>query len=202
MDHNDAYAAAGVLVGACPGPWTDDVIDVWADAFARLNEPRTLLHCVQRFALNWTGQYRPALGEVIQAYEEAVQFQRRRALPSSASVHCDGSGWIGTGAGYRPCKRCNPAAAAVFADADKLERWRSGERIVELDVGVEKGKAGAAKWVGGAPPQCSPAVDGQALTLPPAVGVGVARDAYEVECAAAGREPNVRHFSAALGVRS
>ena len=201
MDDNDAYAAVGVLVAACPGPWTDDVIDVWADAFAKLADPQTLMASVQRFAINWTGQWRPSLGEVMSSYEEAVAYRRRRALPSGASVHCDGSGWIATGAGHRPCKRCNPGLAAVFADDDKLTRYRNGERLTELDVGVSKGKGGAMKHDGGAPPICSPAHDGDALTLDSDVGRRIARDAYLLECAAAGREPKLKHFDQMAGER-
>lgn len=199
MDIDAAYASVGVLAAATPGPWTDDVIDVWADSFSKLGDPVVLKQVVQRFALNWTGMFRPSLGQVVEAYDEAQRWKRARALPSAAQVHCDGSGWIATGAGLRPCRRCNPAAHEVFTDSDKLDRWRDGTQLVELDVSVERGKGGATKFANGAPPICSPAIDGSVMVLPPATGIDVARQAYELECVAAGRTPNLDRFARMLG---
>lgn len=198
MTEDEAFVPLTILVNTTPGPWTDETVDVWHAAFVRLAEPSTLLNVVERFVLAYTSQWRPTLGQVVEAYDDAVLWRRRRALPSG-NVHCDGSGWISTGSGYRPCGRCNPAAHQAFRDQDTIDRWRDGESLATLDVGVERGKQGALRFEHGPAPACHPAHDGGITVVPAARGLVLARAAYEEECRAAGRKPSDAPFRLRAG---
>lgn len=190
---DQAHRALGFLVGATPGPWNDDVVDVWISQFSKVSDGDVLIGVCERLAREWTDRYRPSLGEVLAAHDAMIQNRTRRALPSA--VHCDGSGWVAQTVGRFPCRRCNPALAEVFDDEESLDRWRHGTPLWLLDVGVERRRDGSLRHRDGPPPICTPAHDdGGLLRVEPRIGIAVAREAYEAECRAASREPNVERF--------
>lgn len=196
MNTDDAMRALGILVGAVPGPWNDDVIDVWTEQFERLDDAASLEGAVTTLVTQWTSTYRPSLGEVIEAYHAARNYRVRRLLPST--THCDGSGWVDRGGQFVPCHRCNPALADVFADQEKHEAWLSGTPLWSLDVGVERKRDGRLRYTSGDPPQCHRAHDGGVLDLPQGKGVAVARAAYEAEVKSLGRKPKWKQAAAVV----
>lgn len=196
MNTDHAMTCLGLLVGACPGPWNDDVIDVWVEQFTRLDDGEVLLAAVTTLITQWTSTYRPSLGEVIEAYHNTRSMRLRRLLPST--THCDGSGWVAGAGELVPCQRCNPALAEVFADQEKHHAWRSGTPLWSLDVGVERKRDGRLRYTAGDPPTCHPVHDGGLLDLPKGRGIEVARQAYEAECKAAGRKPKGKQFAATV----
>lgn len=196
MNEDEAYGAIGVLSATTPGPWTDEIAVEWAKQFMKLSDGALLQTACQQLAASWDSKWRPTLGEVVEAYESLRQDRMRALLPST--VHCDGSGWIEVPDGRRPCRRCNTALAEVWADADKLRRYRDGAPIWTLDVGVERKRDGTLKWTNGAPPQCHPVHDGL-LVVTPERGWAIARDAYLADCAERGVKPNPKRFAAWSG---
>lgn len=198
MTEDEAMACLGVLIGTTPGPWPDSAIEQWIEAFMRVDQPSTLRIVCQRAAERYVGQYRISLGEIMTTYHDQVRFKRVRALPSGIA-HCDGSGWIGSADGLRPCARCNPAIARVFAESSDLDRYRDGVPLHELGVGVERTRGGKMRHEHGDPPQCQPAHDDGLMVVSREVGWQVARDAYISECVAAGREPKLAHFDQMVG---
>lgn len=193
MTEAEAERALGILVGATPGPWTDATVLVWIDAFVKLDEPDLLHATCENLALHWTSQYRPSLGEIIEAYEARHNYRIRRVLPST--THCDGSGWVNDGAGQQPCGRCNPALAEVFADSDKYQSWRTGTPLWLLDVGVEKKRSGQLRYIGAEPPNCHPAHDGGVFDVEANRGLAIAKAAYVEECRSLGHQPVMEHFT-------
>lgn len=192
MTENEAWTCVGVLAAVTPGPWNDDVVTVWANAFAQLDDADLLHATIDNLVLHWTSDYRPTLGQVIEAYDARRRFRLRELLPST--THCDGSGWVPDGATYRPCGRCNPALAQVYRDHDKLAAWRAGVPLWTLDVGVERKRNGQLRYVRGEPPTCHVMHDDGVLSLNAAVGIDVAKAAYEAEVTASGRKPKRERF--------
>lgn len=194
MSEDEALAALGVLIGATPGPWTDDVVSVWIEAFERLDQPNTLRTVCMLAAEEHRDRYRIPLGEVVARYWEQTRYQRAKALPSGVA-QCDGSGWMPTAGGMRPCPRCNPGLHTVWSSADLLERYRHGASLHELGVGVTKNRKGEMRWENGRDPvRCAPAPDGGLDLVRPAIGVAAARAAYEQERRSMGLEANVEQF--------
>lgn len=200
MTEDEAYASVSVLVNTTPGPWNDAVVEQWVEAFMRLDQPNVLRVVCQRIAERYVGNYRLSLGEVVTTYHEQVKFVRVRSLPSGIA-QCDGSGWLGSADGLRPCPRCNPAIATTFRDDDLLARYRDGTPLHELGVGVEKNRGGKMRFEHGDPPQCHPATLGGLEVVDPARGWQIALDAYEAECRSMGRDPKRSHFTAMAGGR-
>lgn len=195
VNREQAFEAVGVLVGSTPGPWSDDVVEVWVKAFMDLGEPEPLLAACRGVSMHHDSGYRPNLSAVIDRYNETVQWRRRSALPDGM-VHCDGSGWVPSGVGMRPCPRCSPALSAVFRDPDEYEQWAKGVGLHRLGVGVELVR-GQMRWVGSPPPRCHVAVDdGPVLVLDPRRGMALAHAAYVEERSAQGRQPSEQFFRA------
>lgn len=194
MTEDEALAALGVLICATPGPWNDDVVAVWSEAFERLEQPNTLRTVCLLVAGEHRDRYRLPLGEVVSRYYEQVRYQRVKALPSGIA-QCDGSGWLPTGDGMRPCSRCNSALHTVWSSDDLLDRYRSGTPLHDLGVGVTKNRKGELRYENGRDAlHCTPAHDGGLENVAPAVGLAVARAAYETERRAMGLKPKVEAF--------
>lgn len=205
MKMSDAEHCLGLLIGGTPGPWNEDVVDVWLDKFAALDDADALHRVCSDLIDGWTERYRPAMGEVIEAYHARRALRMRELLPST--TQCDGTGWVPTGkpGERRPCRRCNSALAEVFDDPDKLERWRNGIGLHQLDVGVERKRDGSMRRTRGDNPICHAAPDGGVLDVDTKRGVPIARQAYRDERESQGREVTYKGFDRtvrAIGRRS
>jgi hypothetical protein len=195
MKEADAMRAVGRLVGGTPGPWDEFAMQTYSDEFETWSGPHAgeVLDTVcAELVRHWEAGHRPSVAEVRERWSSAMAV-RTPMLPPSTAVHCDGSGWNRAVDGTStPCPRCNGALAAVYADPSRLDRWRDGVDLPDLEVGVERTRAGLRYVDRREPVHCQPWPE---EAMSPALGKTVAWKAYAEVCAALGRDPGGSHFA-------
>ena len=132
---DDAMAAVGLLAGGIPG-FNEDTVTVMVQQLSiSTTDGDALIDVCREISLTWTGKMRPSLHEimveyhkhpaVVEAREERAAAHRLREI--DASKWCQGTGWITELDGsLRPCERCNPVLATIYARPDDWERFLSG----------------------------------------------------------------------------
>lgn len=103
-----------------------DTIELWLNVF-HSDDPTMVMYGVREWVLTETRFPTPA---DLRRYMRQARIDSQAALPPSRG--CDGTGWRDIPEGLMPCSTCNPALAQVFADRDKLRRWRHGEAVKTL----------------------------------------------------------------------
>lgn len=193
MNADDALRCVGRLVGGAPGPWDEPSVQTYTDEFMSWTGPHAaevLTTVVAELVATWDIPFRPMISEIHDRWSRAMAV-RTPVLPPTSAVHCDGSGWTWTEHGLVPCPRCNGAAAAVYADGSKLNRWRTGTDLEDLEVGVERVK-GVLRYIDRREPVLC--AEWEEDPVEPAVGRRAAWNGYQEQCEDDGRQPNPSHF--------
>ena len=191
MEPEPAYRALAHLVVATNG-WGDEAVIEYADQLVGLDDPDALTRACKSIARTWTELRRPPLADIIAAYDREIRSSTPRAI-DPARVHCDGSGWTSMDP-PTPCRRCQPAYAAIYDDVDKLASFVAGIGVEHLDVGVER-VSGQLRYIGGVrPSRCQQATDPNERVPTFTEGVEIAWNAYKAQCDETGRAMSRRHF--------
>lgn len=157
MTPQECFDALGHLVAATPG-WTDEAADEYVAQLSTLADPKALDVACQTIARGWDQIFRPPLPVIFKAYDDA-RYSMRKAI-DPARIHCNGDGWrrVEGQPDPVPCERCNPYLAKVWADPEKRDRYRRGEGLERLGVGVER-VGGVRRPINGDPPVYCRAAD-------------------------------------------
>jgi len=144
---DEAYAAAGLLIGGIPGFGFDDevvlkkFIEQLRDNFP---DGDALTDVCRDMSMSWTGKTRPSMHDIKMAYQDhpAVREVRETRLADARLADigkepwCEGTGWIHTASDTRspskPCHRCNPVLYEIFRDSDKWNRYLHGTPAAHL----------------------------------------------------------------------
>jgi len=206
MTGDEAAECVGRIMGAVGGAgWDDVTVNVWIEKFQNLTGPHTYeagLAAARRIGDEWTSTFAPPLGHAVEVFraEQAAQVRMHAPALRPAGAQCDGSGWNHDRDGHMvPCRRCNPALSDIYADPDKLTRWRSGVSAADLGVGVDRGRNGTLHYADGFTPlKCESAWEHEPPSVPIEQGFAIARRAYEATCREQGRKPNEHYFRRAM----
>lgn len=110
-----------------------DQQELWLNVF-HSDDATIVMQGIREWVLTETRFPTPA---DLRRYIRMARIDNQTALPPSRG--CDGTGWRWIEEGLLPCSTCNPVLGEVFADRDKLRRWRNGEaasRLVNMDMTV------------------------------------------------------------------
>lgn len=160
MTESEAIHCVGLLAGGLSG-FGEDAVEVYTDQIMkRADDFEAMSEVCEQIVATWKpvehgGAFRPGLGEILDEYRNHPRVAAQREASTAAALartvgatHCTGSGWVDVpdGDGLRkPCPRCNPYLAEVYADADKWARYRNGAALSDLHDGVNRGRDGAMK---------------------------------------------------------
>lgn len=140
---DEAVHAAGLLIGSIGG-FTEDAAKVFIQQLEKHTEDgEALIEVCDRMSTTWAGKFRPSLGEILDEYRQhprvAAEREARATATATATAirtgatHCDGTRWIAVDGGFKPCPRCHPYLADLYADRDKWnDRYRAGVQVHEL----------------------------------------------------------------------
>ncbi len=160
-----------------PAPWAmpemaeadrANVLKEWVRALCQFRMAPALVAMEQMTANSpdWV----PTLMRFRQELERASREDIReisRARNIERSRRCDGTGWMESGDGYRPCPACNPFLSERFSDG-------------VLHVTGEEHKKAVREWAdeNAMPAPCRSIDFEGSAAIPPSRGVAIAREAY------------------------
>lgn len=141
MTENEAFHAVGLLIGGV-AMWPEAATDGFVTTFVNhADDAEAMIEVCDRIAVSWRDRAgRPSVGDVLDEYRRHPRVAAEREASASASMArsagstwCEGTGMIATSDGMRPCPRCNPYLADVYADPARWnDRYRAGTPLHEL----------------------------------------------------------------------